>query len=43
MTDERLSSLSMICIEKKVTKSLGLKEVVDKFSVNYRNHKIILV
>jgi len=43
MTDECLSNLSMMSIEKKIAKSLDLKNVVDKFSVNHNNRKIILV
>jgi hypothetical protein len=43
MTDERLSNLSMMSIEKKIAKSLDLEEVVDKFAVNHNNRKIILV
>jgi len=44
MTDERLSNLSMMSIEKmaKSLDSLGLEEVVDKFTVNHNNRKIIL-
>lgn len=43
MTDECLSNLSMMSIEKKMAKSLDLEEVVDTFAVNHNNQKIILV
>ena len=43
MTDERLSNLSMMSIEKKIAKSLDLEEVIDKFAVKHNNRKIILV
>lgn len=43
MINERLSNLPLICIKKKITKSLSLEEVVDKCSVSRRNRKIILV
>lgn len=41
--DERLSNLSMMSIEKKMAKSLELKEVIDKFAVGHNNRKMILV
>jgi len=40
---KRPLNLSMMNIEKKIAKSLDLKEVVDKYAVNHNNRKIILV
>jgi hypothetical protein len=43
MTDERLSNLAMMSIEKELVKSLDLNEMIDKFAFNHKNRKIILV
>lgn len=42
MSNDRLVSLSSICIEKKIAKSLDLDEFVNRFSIKHKNRKILL-
>lgn len=43
MTDERLSNLGIINIERKRSKELDLEEFVDIFANNHNNRRIILI
>lgn len=43
MSDERLTNLALLTIEKDLTMKLSLEDIVDKFSTSDRRHRIILV
>jgi hypothetical protein len=42
MVDERLSNLSVLFIEKKLTKTLSLETVVERFAELHKNRRLIL-
>ena len=43
MSDERLSSIAVLSIEKELSKSININEVVDIFAARHKNRRILLV
>lgn len=42
MSDDRLTNLALLTIEKDLTTKLSLEDVVDKFSSSDRRHRVVL-
>lgn len=42
MTEDRLSDLAVLAIEREITKHLDLDEIVDKFAATDKNRRIFL-
>ena len=42
MSDDRLTNLALLTIEKDLTMKLSLEDIVDKFSSSDRRHRVVL-
>ena len=42
MTEDRLSDLAVLAIEREIAKHLDLDEIVDKFAATDKNRRIFL-